>query len=88
MAVTAALAQVKGWLGIDENSDAEDYEEGDGEPEFRPARLGLGAKFLSHNKAVALGGLENHLSKRIGASSKRRDDDDDDEPSGNRGLDG
>mmetsp|Transcript_40187 Transcript_40187/g.113794 ORF Transcript_40187/g.113794 Transcript_40187/m.113794 type:complete len:200 (-) Transcript_40187:29-628(-) len=64
-----ALSVVQGWLGISNAAEvlASTKEELSGDLDKpRPARLGLGAKFLAHNKAVALtGGVEKKLARKI-----------------------
>eukprot|EP00873_Tetraselmis_striata_P046171 jgi/Tetstr1/466435/TSEL_010963.t1 len=71
----AALQTVQGWLGVSNAAGLlaglkEDQAVEDGP---RPARLGLGAKFLAHKKAVALtGGVEKRLSNKILNAAARR----------------
>ena len=79
-----AFDVVKGWLGkegsdLDWNSwyGAEDV---DGDRPARQERLGLGAKFLPHSRAVQLmGGVQKKLGKAIAQSRRRADEDDEDD---------
>ena len=79
-----AFDVVKGWLGkegsdLDWNSwyGAEDV---DGDRPARQERLGLGAKFLPHSRAVQLmGGVQKKLGKAIAQSRRRADEEDEDE---------
>lgn len=69
-----ALDVVAGWLGISNVSKV--LEEGaKGLEEYeqpRPQFLGLGAKFLSHNKAMALtSGVERQLGRRVLKSAEK-----------------
>lgn len=92
-----AFDVVKGWLG-EEGKDLDwsawyGAEDVDGDKASRPERLGLGAKFLPHKKAVQLmGGVQKKLGKSIMQSRHRReekeDDDDADDEDARRGRGG
>ena len=91
-----AFEVVKGWLG-EEGKDLDfsawyGAEDVNGDRASRPERLGLGAKFLPHKKAMQLmGGVQKKLGKSIMQSRYRRqeeEEEDDDEEEDFRGRAG
>lgn len=82
-----AFDVVKGWLGsagkdleFDQWFGVEDV---DADRPARQERLGLGAKFLSHDKAARLtGGVHRKLSKALARSQRRREEEEEEEERG------
>jgi hypothetical protein len=79
-----AFDVVKGWLG-GAGKDLEfdqwfGVEEVDADRPARQERLGLGAKFLSHDKANRLtGGVHKKLGKALARSQRRREEEEEEE---------
>ncbi|GAQ89970.1 hypothetical protein KFL_005840030 [Klebsormidium nitens] len=68
--LNTAANVVKGWLEAEGGSDAE--EDALPEPELRPPRLGLGAKYLPHAKVSSnMGTLEKRLRAKIDTSARQ-----------------
>jgi hypothetical protein len=88
-----AFDVVKGWLG-NAGKDLEfdqwfGVEDVDADRPRRQERLGLGAKFLSHEKAARLtGGVHKKLVKALAMSKRRREEEDeeDEEEGAGRGT--
>ena len=82
-----AFDVVKGWLGsagkdleFDQWFGVEDV---DADRPARQERLGLGAKFLSHDKANRLtGGVHKKLGKALARSQRRREEEEEEEERG------
>ena len=79
-----AFDVVKGWLGsagkdleFDQWFGVEDV---DADRPARQERLGLGAKFLSHDKAARLtGGVHKKLGKALARSQRRREEEEEED---------
>ncbi len=86
-----AFEKVKGWLGsagddlqFDQWFGVEDV---DADRPSRQERLGLGAKFLSHDKAQRLtGGVHTKLDKALQRSQRRREEEEEEEEERGRGT--
>eukprot|EP00897_Mesotaenium_endlicherianum_P000227 jgi/Mesen1/10204/ME000766S09570 len=77
-----AYSVVQGWLKQMTGWKEEDEVEPADEPELRPARLGLGAKYLPHSQvAASMTSLEKKLRARLipGRQKKRGEEDDGEE---------
>ena len=82
-----AFDVVKGWLGrAGEDLEFDQWfgvEDVDADRPARQERLGLGAKFLSHDKAARLtGGVHKKLGKALARSQRRRDEEEEEEERG------
>ena len=82
-----AFDVVKGWLGrAGEDLEFDQWfgvEDVDADRPARQERLGLGAKFLSHEKASRLtGGVHTKLGKALARSRRRRDEEEEEEERG------
>ena len=78
---------VTGWLGrAGEDLEFDQWfgvEDVDADRPARQERLGLGAKFLSHDKAARLtGGVHKKLGKALARSQRRRDEEEEEEERG------
>eukprot|EP00191_Tetraselmis_sp_GSL018_P000129 CAMPEP_0177609436 /NCGR_PEP_ID=MMETSP0419_2-20121207/19089_1 /TAXON_ID=582737 /ORGANISM="Tetraselmis sp., Strain GSL018" /LENGTH=176 /DNA_ID=CAMNT_0019104363 /DNA_START=35 /DNA_END=565 /DNA_ORIENTATION=+ len=68
-----ALSVAQSLLGIRSQDFLVQQAEHNGDEKPRPARLGLGARFLPHNKAVSLvGGVEKRLAAKVVSSQQKR----------------
>ena len=82
-----AFDVVKGWLGrAGEDLEFDQWfgvEDVDADRPARQERLGLGAKFLSHDKAAQLtGGVHKKLGKALARSQRRRNEEEEEEERG------
>ncbi|KAK3235375.1 hypothetical protein CYMTET_54420 [Cymbomonas tetramitiformis] len=70
-----ARSKVLGWLKLSEESVSKDEDEvvDDDDTTFRPARLGLGAKFVQHKKVMASTPVEKGLQRKLGRYQERPD---------------